>query len=96
MKTIMIVVTMLMPANLPLELVYFDHDMDRMPEWWILDASGKKVARFFDKQSAREFLNSYDNSHQRTKVQETQNTKGSPTTTAVESATRTMGTGCSG
>lgn len=42
--------------TLPLEVVEFDHDMDRLPEWWILDAKGKKIARFFDRYAAKYYL----------------------------------------
>lgn len=49
-----------MPADftLPLEVVEYDYDMDRMPEYWIMDSKGKKIARFFDKYAARYYLKS--------------------------------------
>lgn len=71
----MIVETMHTPADFtpPLEVVEFDYDMDRMQEWWVLDSKGKKVARFFDRYSAKEFLTSYDSSYRNSKIQKTQN-----------------------
>lgn len=70
----MIVETMLTHAEYtpPLKVVNFDYCMDRLPEWWVLDAKGKKIARFFDKYLAKDFLIEYDRTYQNSKIQAAQ------------------------